>query len=106
MGQCLLPLGFVLIPQPFIPLLEFVTGDFSILSGSIEAGVTELPLKKPQTIAGIVDSHGMSSEGIPQPVRANVILLARLRVNQPGQARSCGAIPDYLPGSMSIDTKD
>ena len=72
------------MPQPFIPLLELATGDFSIFGSGIKAGVAELFLQKPQTITGIIDSHGMDGKGISQSVRADVVLLTSLRVNQSG----------------------
>ncbi len=48
----------------------------------------------------------MDGKGISQPVGADIVYLARLRVYQSGQPSSLGTLLYDLPGAVSVDTED
>jgi len=55
-----------------------------VLGSGIEAGMTQVFLKKPQSVAGVVKLYRMYRKGISQPMRANVTSLSSFWVNQLG----------------------
>ena len=99
-------LSIFLAPQFVIPFLMFFTRYFSVLGCSVEALVTEVLLKEPKPIAGIIEFYCMYSKCIPEFVRRNIMYSSCFWVYQSWQASFLGTFFHDLPGSVPVDAED
>ena len=99
-------LSIFLVPQFVIPFLMFFPRYFSVFSGGVVALVTEVLLKKPKPVSGIIEFYCMYSECIPEFVRRNIMYPSCFWVYQSWQAGFLGTLFHYLPGPVAINAED
>jgi hypothetical protein len=58
----------------------FLTRHFPIFHGGGDTLVAEVLLEKPQAVSGVIQLYGVDSEGVPELVGANVVLLTALHI--------------------------
>lgn len=96
----------IIIPKMVIPFSMLFTSDFSILRCGIKACVTQMLLKQSQCIPRIIELHCMDAKSISEPMRADTPYSPSFWIYQIWNSRPLGTASNYLPSSVSVDTKD
>ncbi len=94
------------MPQPVVPLAVLFTGNLPVLGGGVEVEVAQVLLQQPQPVTGVIHLHGMNAEGISQAMWTYASYSPGFGIDQEWQSGSPGAIPDYLPCPMPVETEE
>ena len=94
-----------LFPQSGVPFLQFFPGNLSIPHGSNDTLMAQMLLQHPDPIAAVISLDCAYRKVIPQPMWANPVHPASLRVEYIRQPGVLSTPPDYLPSSVPADSK-